>query len=188
MSDHDDLNLDGEDVNDSGAPQKKKRGILGGLLPNILKFAAIGLGALIFIVTVVVITVNIINKRGTQQTTVSSPESPYLGTRQIFAIYDQIGSITTRTRDPMPGSNVTVVMNIGYDQDNQEATLELINRRHELRDFVRRYFATKYASDLVPEKEDDLKREIREQLNTRFLDKARVRIILFDRLDVMENF
>lgn len=189
MSDSDDLDLEGEDSPDTGGtPKKKKGGGLGGLIPTILKFAAIGLGALIFIVTVAIITFNIMNKGGKSQTVTADPSSPYLGKVPQYAYYDQIGSITTRTKDPPPGSTVTVEMIIGYDMDNQIASMELISRRWELRDFVRRYFTGKYAADLSPEKEEMMKKEIQEQLNLRFLDTAKARIILFNRLDVNEVF
>lgn len=186
MSDSDDINLDDGDVPEAGS-SPKKRGGLGNLLPTLLKFAAIGLGALIFIVTVSVITYNIMNKGGKTQTIISDPMSPYVGTRPVFAYYNQIGLVSTRTRDVVP-TTVSVDMIIGYDLEDPEATSELTSRQYELRDFVRRYFTGKYAEELAPENEETLKNEIREQLNTRFLDTARVRIILFNRLDVMEQF
>ena len=186
MSDSDDLDLEGGDSPDTGSAPKKKGG-LGALLPTLLKFAAIGLGALIFIVTVSVITFNIMNKGGRNQTVISDPSSPYIGRRPEYAMYTLIGPVTTRTKDVI-GTSVTVDMIIGYDMNDQAASTELTGRQYELRDFVRRYFTGKYAVDLVPEKEEELKREIREQLNTRFLDTARARIILFNRLDVMEVY
>ena len=183
MADNDDF-VDDIDAPESGS-QKKKSG-LGNLLPTILKFAAIGIGALIFIVTVSMVTYNIMNRGGSSQTVISDPMSPYVGRRPEYSYFDQIGSITTRTRDAS-GTSVTVEMIIGYDANDQTASMELISRRLELRDFTRRYFTSKTAADLAPEREDDLKKEIREQLNTRFLDSARARIILFTRLDVMEG-
>jgi len=188
MSDSDDLDIDGEDSADSGGASKKRGGGgLGNLLPTILKFAAIGLGALIFIVTVSVITYNIMSKGGKSQTVVSDPLSPYVGKRPEYAYYDGIGSISVRTRDTT-GASVSVEMIIGYNLNDQAATLELISRRFELRDFMRRYFSGKYADELKPEREDELKREIREQLNTRFLDTARAQVILFDKLDINEGY
>ena len=187
MSDSDDLDLEGGDAPDAGGSPKKKRGALGALLPTLLKFAAIGLGALIFIVTVSVITYNIMNKGGRSQTNLSDPSSPYVGKRPEYAMYTLIGSVTTNTKDVVRTS-VTVDMIIGYDLNDQAGATELTARQYELRDFVRRFFTGKYAADLVPEKEEELKREIREQLNTRFLDTARARIILFNRLDIMEVF
>ncbi|MDR0443126.1 MAG: flagellar basal body protein FliL [Treponema sp.] len=187
MSDSDDIDLGDDGGHDAGSSPKKKGG-LGNLLPTLLKFAAIGLGALIFIVTVSVITYNIMNKGGKSQTVISDPSSPYIGKRPEYAMYDLIGPVTTKTKDPAPGSTVSVDMIIGYDKDNSEASLELIGRRYELQDFVRRYFTGKYAADLAPEREEELKKEIREQLNTRFLDTARARIILFKKLDVMDMY
>lgn len=187
MSDSDDLDLDGGDAPEGGG-SKKKGGGLGNLLPTILKFVAIGIGALIFIVTVCVITYNILNKGGKSQTVISDPLSPYVGKRPEYSYYDTIGSITTRTRDFPVSASVTVEMILGYDFGDQNASMELVSRRYELRDFVRRYFNGKTVAELVPEREEELKKEIREQLNTRFLDTARVRIVLFNRLDVAENY
>ena len=187
MSDSDDLDLEGGDAPDTGSSTKKKRGALSAIFPTLLKFAAIGLGALVFIVTISVITYNIMNKGGRSQTNLSDPSSPYMGKRPEYAMYTLIGSVTTNTKDVVRTS-VTVDMIIGYDLNDQAGATELTSRQYELRDFVRRFFTGKYAADLVPEKEEELKREIREQLNTRFLDTARARIILFNRLDVMEVF
>ena len=114
MADSDDLDLDSGDAPDAGGGSKKKGGGgLGNLLPTILKFAAIGIGALIFIVTVSVITYNIMNKGGKSQTVLSDPSSPYIGKRPEYSYYDAIGSITTRTRDYPVSSSVTVDMIIG---------------------------------------------------------------------------
>jgi len=190
MSDSDDLDLDDGHEADAGGGAAKKRGGggLGNLLPTILKFVAIGIGALIFIVTVSVITYNIMNRGGKQQTVISDPDSPYVGTRPEYAMYTMLGAITTRTSDFPTSYTVTVDMVIGYDLNNQAASTEFIARQYEMRDFLRNYFTRKTADELRPEREDALKTEIREMLNTRFLDKARARIILFNRLDVMEAF
>jgi flagellar FliL protein len=188
MADSDDLDLDGGDAPEGGAAPKKKGGGLGNLLPTILKFVAIGLGALIFIVTVSVITYSIMNKGGKTQTVISDPMSPYVGKRPEYSYYDSIGSITTRTRDYNTSYSVTVEMIIGYDLNDMNSSAELSSRRYELRDFLRRYFTGKYAAELAPEREDEIKKEIREMLNTRFLDTARARLILFNRLDVNEIY
>jgi flagellar basal body-associated protein FliL len=82
---------------------------------------------------------------------------------------------------------VTVVMNLGFDLGDQATSSELFSRQHELRDFTRRYFASRVASDLTPENEGRLRREIMDTLNTRYLNNARVRSITFQRLDVMET-
>jgi len=92
----------------------------------------------------------------------------------------------TRTRDTI-SHTVTVEINLAYDQDDLSAASELNGRRIELQGFVRRFFAGKSASELQPENETRLKREMIEQLNTRILSTARIRDIEILRLDVMET-
>ena len=187
MADNDDF-LEGGDVEADSGSAKKKGGGLGNLLPNILKFVAIGLGAMVFIVTVCVITYNIMNKGGKSQTVISDPNSPYVGKRPVYGYYDSIGSMTLKTSDFPISSTVTVDMIIGYDAEDQTASQELSSRRFELRDFIRRFFSGKKAADLAPDREEALKAEIREMLNTRFLDSRGARVILFNKLDVMNDF
>jgi len=182
MSDSDDLNLDDGD-SAGGAKSPKKASGLAALLPNLLKFVAIGLGALIFIVTVSVITYNILNKGGQSQSMIPSA-SPFVGARPEYQIFSSIGLIRTSTKDPLPYS-VVVDMIIGYDLNDNTAQAELTSRLYELRDFVRVFFKTKMADDLRPENEPRIKQEILEQLNTKILNSARARIILFNQLDVM---
>jgi flagellar FliL protein len=189
MSDSDELDIDdGESPDASTGGGKKKGGALGALLPTILKFAAIGIGALVFIVTVSVITYNRMNSGGKSQTVVTDPNSPYRGLRPTYAYYTGIGTIMCRTRDTTGNYSVTVVMNLGYDPEDSNAATELNGRQYELRDFVRSYFTGKYASELMPENEPRLKKDIQEILNTRFLDTAKVRNVVFDKLDIMEAF
>jgi flagellar FliL protein len=185
MSDNDELELDSGDAAGLNSSSKKSSK-LASFLPNILKFVAIGLGAVIFIVTVAVITVKVISGGGKSQTS-TDPASPYVGKRPEYAAFTLIGPLTTRTKDT-ENYSVTVDMIIQYDLNNTAAQTELTSRQYELRDFVRSYFSSKYAADLQPEGETKLKQEIRDILNTRFLDTAKVRNILFNKLDVMEAY
>ena len=182
MSDHDELDLDGGDS--PGVDTPKKASGLAALLPNLLKFVAIGLGVLIFIVTVSVITYNILNKGGQSQTVIPA-SSPFVGARPTYSFFTLIGQVRTTTRDTVPHS-VVVDMIIGYDENDNAASLELTARLYELQDFVRVFFKSKTANELKPENEPRLKQEIVEQLNTKHLNTARVRIILFKQLEVMQ--
>ncbi|QQO08250.1 flagellar basal body-associated FliL family protein [Breznakiella homolactica] len=183
MSDDDELDLDGGDSVGLDSSPKKSSG-LGSLLPNILKFVAIGLGALIFIVTVAVITFNILNRGGRSQTVVSETD-PYVGRRPQYSMFTAVGVVRTRTNDPTPYS-VVVNMVLGYDMNDKNAQTELTNRLYELRDFTRSFFNSKSAADLQPENEARLKQEIMEALNTRILEKAKIRMVVFTQLDIME--
>ncbi|GHV54936.1 flagellar basal body protein FliL [Spirochaetia bacterium] len=183
------LNEGGEAAADGekGADPKKGKGFdLKALLPNILKFAAIGLAALIFIVTVAVITFNIMSTGGKPPPAITDPTNAYMGKRPIYAWYNLIGPVTTRTRDP--NVTVTVEVQIGYDDlnGNAAAASNINAYQVEMRDWVRRYFSSKTAADLLPENELRLKNEIRERLNTEILDTTKARQIMFTRFDVME--
>lgn len=178
----DELDLDGSDSGVEAAP--KKASGLGSLLPNLLKFAAIGLGALVFIVTVSVITFRILSGSGKAQTVQAATEL-YQPKRPEYSWFTTIGVVRTRTKDPTPYS-VVVNMVLGYDMNDKVAQTEMTNRLYELKDFVRAFFSNKTAAELKPENEAQLKLEIRELLNTRLLQNSKVREILFQQLDVVE--
>ncbi|MDR1787514.1 MAG: flagellar basal body-associated FliL family protein [Treponema sp.] len=184
MAETDDVNLDEEEQTEE-ADQKKKKGGLGALLPTILKFAAIGLGALVFIVTVSVVTYMLMS-RGGQSQTVIPENSPYMSTRPEYSTKNLGAPVRTSTKDEIPYS-VVVDMRIAYDLNDNAANTELTSRTEELRDFVRSYFRNKTAAELQPENEGRLKRDIIELLNTRYLNVAKVRAIYFDQLDVMSS-
>jgi flagellar FliL protein len=184
MADTNELDLDGGDSSELDSSKSKKPSGLAALLPNLLKFVAIGLGALIFIITVSVITYNILNTRGQSQTVMPS-NSPFQGARPQYSFYTNIGSIRTATKDPVPYA-VVVDMVLGYTENDNAAMTEMNARLYELRDFVRSFFRTKMASELQPENEARLKQEIIEHLNQRVFNNARVRIITFNQLDIME--
>lgn len=181
MSDDDELGLDGSTGVDSGS--KKSSGLLG-LIPKLLKFIAIGLGALIFIVTVAVITFNFLNKGGASQTVVSETD-PYVGARPEYMYYTAIEQIRTFTNDPTPASVVVNVV-LGYDMNDNAAPTELTARLYELRAFIRQFFASKSFNDLRPEDEAQLQQEIREAINTRVLQTTKIRTVLFQQLDVIQ--
>ncbi|HON12635.1 MAG TPA: flagellar basal body-associated FliL family protein [Treponema sp.] len=181
--DQDELNIDDSESTVESTP--KKGGGLGGILPTILKFVAIGLGALIFIVTVSVITYRVMVGSGKPQTVATSGTDPYLGKKPQLSWFTTIGVIRTRTKDSTPYSVVVNVI-IGYDLNDKNAQTELTNRLYELKDFVRNFFSNKTAAELRPENEQNLKIQIRTELNERILQDAKAREILFQQLDVVE--
>jgi flagellar FliL protein len=182
MSDDDDDILDSGSGIDSG--KKKSSGLIG-LLPKLLKFIAIGLGALIFIVTVAVITFNFLNQGGRSQTSVDAETDPYVGTKPEYMYYTNIDLIRVFTNDPTPASVVVKVV-LGYDMNDERAPTELTSRLYEITAFIRQFFALKTADELRPEDEAQLQLEIREALNTRVLQTTKIRNVLFQQLDVIQ--
>lgn len=184
MSDHDELDLEGG-ADTPGMDAPKKASGLTALLPKLLKFAALGLGAIIFIVTVSVITYSFLNKGGKTQTAIPA-NSSYVGAKPEYSWFSTIGVIRTTTNDPVPYA-VMVDMLIGYDMGDTTSAAELTARLPELTDFVRSFFRSKKADDLKPENEAKLKQQILERLNTKVLNTARARSIQFKQLDVMQT-
>jgi flagellar FliL protein len=172
------------DTEEEQADAGKSRKGGNGFLVKILKFVAIGIAAVIFIVTVTVVTYMIMSKGGKSQTAVPVTAS-YEGIKPVYAVFSLIGTITTQTRDETPHM-VTVDMLIEYDMNDNAGLTELTGRQYQLRDFTRRFFSGKYAAELSPENESRIKQEIRELLNTTILEHARARGILFNKLQVAD--
>lgn len=179
MSDQDDINLEGGDAasGDSGA----KKG--SGLLPQLLKWVAIVLGALIFIVTVVVITVNIMGGAGRSQTAVPVSEE-YTGVREVLQWYTAVGTIQTRTMDSIPASVVADIV-LGYPPDDKTTPSELTSRLVELKDFLRSFFQHKTASEL--RNEDKIKIEIRNSINDNILSNSKIKDVRFTKYEIVEQ-
>jgi flagellar FliL protein len=181
MSDTEDLDLGDEDAGGLDNSSKKASG-LAALLPNLLKFVAIGLGVMIFVITVTVITFTIMNRNSAAQE-IRPENSPYVGIRPQYAMFSSIGVVRTRTKD---NQAVVVDMVIGYEQGNNATATELTARIVQLQDFVRLFFSTKTSEQLIPEKETEVKKEIIERLNRDVLSPAKALSIFFKQLDVMK--
>jgi flagellar FliL protein len=161
----------------------KKVGFLPGIVIQILKWAALGLGAIIFIVTVVVITVGFLNK-GSQSMTLQQVSTDYSGKEPIYDWYGNVGEIRGRTSDQVPHT-VIVDVKIGYPQQHKQMQAELISRTPQIRDIIRQFFTSKRAEELRPENEDNLKLELRDKIND-IMTSGKVRRIIFDSFTVVE--
>jgi flagellar FliL protein len=180
----DKIDLGGDDDGGDAGSKKKSVGGLALLLPNLLKFVAIGLGLLVLIVTISVITFGILNKGGTSQTVVTTEDDAFVGTRPQYSMFNALPVMRATTKDPTPFS-VVVEMVLAYDLNNAGAASELTSRLVELQDFTRNYFSNKYNADLQPDREEQLKKDLMEKLN-RLLNTAKVRAIFFKQLSTME--
>lgn len=175
---NDDDMMDGEAT---AAPAKGK----GMVLPGLLKFVAIGLGAVILIVTIVVITVHImgVSKAGT--TAVPTTEE-YTQTKEVLDWYQSLGSIRTKTSDATPASVVVDVV-LGYKKDDKATSTEITQRTVELKDYLRRYFTQKSVDELKPSDEETLKIEIRNAINDSILSGSKIKDVRFMQLDVIQQ-
>ena len=103
-----------------------------------------------------------------------------------YSIFTNIGLVTTKTKDVDSNYVVIVEMFLGYSNGDEIIEEELDTKKYVIRDFIKDYFSEKYKSELMPEYEVYLKREILELLNTRLLNSGKVKIILFNQLDIKE--
>lgn len=105
-----------EEIGGGDAGGGGKPGFVPAAILKILKWVALGLAAIIFIVTVVFITVSVMTK-GPKAEAYPSPSEAYQQVQPILQWYD-VGEIRTRTSDENPAT-VIVSIKLGYDMDNK---------------------------------------------------------------------
>ncbi|MFA6855699.1 MAG: flagellar basal body-associated FliL family protein [Treponema sp.] len=181
--DNADINLD-ENAGDSSSSAKSKNK-LGGLIPGMLKWILIAVGAVILIVVVVFITIKLVNNNSSSQPTIQMSEE-YKEQREILDWYTSLGVIRTKTSDDIPAS-VVVNIALGYKKDDKATATEITARKIELTDFLRRYFTEKTIAELKPQNEEKLKIELRNAINDEILSNSKIRDVSFQQLDVVEQ-
>lgn len=178
-----DDDLDGLDGGDSSMPSKK--GGFGGLITKLLKWIAIGLGAVILIVVIVIVTMKIAGGNTSAQAGIPISDE-YAVQREILDWYTSLGPIRTKTSDDNPASVVVEVV-LGYKKDDKATSTEITQRNIELKDFLRRYFTEKTIQQLKPQNEQKLKIELRNAINDEILSSSKIKDISFLTLDVLEQ-
>jgi len=182
MSDNiDDQDMSFAEGGEAEAAPAKAKGAGPGLL-RILMIVGIALGAVILIVTVVFVTINIMNASGKAVANLPVSEN-FQSSTPIYQYIGTIAEIRTRTADLEPHS-VIVKINIGLDKEDKVGPIEINERGPQIRDKLRSFFALKRAEELAPERETELKTEILELLNETFKERM-VKEVLFERLDVV---
>jgi flagellar protein FliL len=182
MSDSKDDFLDQDEVAPSQEAAAKKAGGGNNFLLTILKFVAIGLGAIVFIITVVVITVKIIDRGGKPQSVVMQTEN-YQSALPDYSYYSNIGEIRTRTIDAAPFA-VVIKINLGYPIGSDKAFVDkLTSSTPRMRDAIRLYFSQKTADELQPKNEQVIKQELLDLVNT-LVEGGQLKEVLFERFDV----
>lgn len=163
----------------------KKSGIKGAF-PQLLKFILIGVVAVIFIVTIVVVTTAILNKGGKTPSQSIPISEEYTVKRESYDWYTSLDQIRTSTSDPVPAS-VSVTIALGYKKEDKAASTEITERRIEIIDFLRRFFSEQTVEDLRPQNEEVLRQQIRDQINDDILSNSRIRDVRFTGKDVVQQ-
>lgn len=167
----------GPDFTEAAESTEKPKG-KGGLkaIFGLLKWIAIGLGAIIFIIVIVVVTVGILNKQAKPMTSVPTSEA-YQRATPIWATFTAIDQIQTTTIDKEPWA-VIIKLNLAYDPNDKEIQTELTSRKYQIQDALRNFFSEKKIESLKPDREGELKEELREMLN-RMLSKPAIKDVYF---------
>ena len=158
-----DLNLEdvGAGAEDVSGP--RRGGLLSGLLLTILKWAAIGIGAVIIVVTTTIITVRIVSK-GAQPEGLAAISPAYAAKQAPLSFYDDIEQIRGQTTDDPPAIYLLQV-SLGYDPKDKEVSVEIGNRRREIQDIILRDISQKKAADLGPSHYDEIQAELKDMIN-----------------------
>ena len=176
--------MDFEDNETTGESEKKSKG-LGGLLPTLLKWVAIVLGAIILIVTLVVITMKIVGGNTSQQAVIPVSQE-YGSKREVLDWYTSLGQVSTKTSDAIPASVIVEVV-LGYKQADKAASTEITQRQIEIKDYLRRYFTELTVEDLRPRNEEKRRIEIRNAINDDILSSSKIRDVRFLSLQIIEQ-
>ncbi|MFW6338442.1 MAG: flagellar basal body-associated FliL family protein [Alkalispirochaetaceae bacterium] len=177
-----------EEVGGEEQPQagKKRIGFLPAVVIDILKWAAIIVGAIIFIVVVVVITVRTLDRReGGQLADVPRVSEYQDSVPPELAWFSQLEEVRGQTRDE-PSMTFIVEPWIGYEPDGGEATLqELIAREIQIKETIAIYFGSHHARELEgPDNRQRVKRELREQINR--MMRNDIREVAFDSYQILD--
>ena len=159
-----------------------KPGIVSSLLLKILKWAAVGLAAVIFIVTVVYFTTRVMS-RGTRPATVPAVSEAYQATTKILSYYAVFEDIRTRTADETPYT-VIARIGLGYDRDDDRLYNELNERKDKLQDLIRSYFTQKTAAEVEPRNEARVKQEMLIRVNA-ILSAGKIEDVIFFEYNVI---
>jgi flagellar FliL protein len=170
---------------------KKKIGFLPAIVIDILKWAAIVIGAIIFIVGVVVITVRIMNRNEDPGSGSRVPlDSEYVEVeRERLSWYSQLGSIRGQTRDE-PAKTFIVNAFIGFEQNDEATGQELIDRNVQIKEEIAFYFAERTSDELEgPDNRRIVKQELKERLN-RIMSTRQgrepIREVAFDQYEIID--
>jgi flagellar FliL protein len=177
-----DLNLEdvGAGADDVAGP--RRGGLLSGMLLNILKWAAIGVGAVIIVVTTTVITFRVLNKGNTQQG-MEALSPAYQAKAVALSAYDGIEQIRGLTSDEVPAVYLLKVR-LGYDAKDKEISVEMGERAAEILDLLLKLVSRKTAAELAPVNYGTLQEEMKNEINM-IMTKGKIKSVMFKEFTVV---
>jgi flagellar protein FliL len=178
-----DLNLEDVGATSEDVAGPRRGGLLSGMLLNILKWAAIGIGAIIIIVTTTVITFRVLNK-GNNSEGLAALSPAYTAKQEPLASYDNIEQIRGQTADETPAVFLLQV-SLGYDPADKEVSVEIGNRNREIQDLVLKDISRKTAAELSPAHYDEIQAELLQLINM-IMKTGKVKSVMFRQFSVVK--
>jgi flagellar FliL protein len=178
-----DLNLEdvGAGAEDVSGP--RRGGLFSGLVLNILKWAAIGVGVIILVVTTTVVTFNII-KKGSSSQGLAAVSPAYQAKSGPLASYDNIDTIRGQTADETPAVFLLRI-SLLYETADKQVSVEMGLRNREIQDLVLKYISKKTAAELGPGHYDEIQGELQQQLNM-IMTTGKVKRVVFREFTVVK--
>ena len=190
MSDRTDINQAGAKASaepSSTAPlqSSEPKGFISGVLLQALKWIALILGVVIFIVTVVIVTINQFD-RGRRLGASRAPLSEeFTAAPPILEWYSALGEIRGSTADEA-SRTFLVVPHIGYDMGDRALQNELIARNIQIKEIITFYFGSQTADQLTGvENKQRVKSDLTRQIN-RLMSNGKIRDVAFDQYQIFE--
>jgi flagellar FliL protein len=178
-----DMNLEdvGAGVEEAGGP--RRGGLFSGMMLNILKWAAIGVGVIILVVTTTVVTFNAL-KKGTSSQNLAAVSPAYQVKEPPLAYYDNIDQIRGQTSDESPAVYLLRV-SLGYDPADKQISVEIGQREREIQNLILKYISEKTSAELSPAHYDELQEGLRDAINA-ILTTGTIRSVVFREFTVVK--
>lgn len=170
-------------VEEDGSERSDSFSFLRSILPRILKWVALILVGVIFIVTVVFFSIRIMNRGDSGITNAVSSE--VLVAKTPTYSWFAIEEIRSRTADSPPATAI-VRVKLGYQENDREIQSELVKRQDQIFDLIRSYFSRKNKSELTPQAEGTIKQELRERINRLLTNRNAVKEVIFMEYNLYE--
>ena len=172
--------LDESVTGEEEQPARAKTGFLPAIVITILKWVAIALGAIIFVVTVVIIT-NRVTGRGREAAGIP-PYSPEYEQEDIELEYfnTDLDNIRGTTADDPPVSFLASVT-VGYPVGKTVVQTELVSKKEIIRNMMLKHFGSKKSNELVTKSFKELESELKTLINTEIMRKGQiVRVLIME--------
>ncbi len=159
-----DLNLEDVGAASEDAAGPRRGGLLSGMVLTILKWAAIGIGVIIIVVTTTVITVRAVTKGATAASGLAAVSPEYGPKAEPLASYGDIEQIRGQTADDPPATFL-LQLSLGYSTKDAQFSVEIGQRKSQIQDLILKDISMKTAAELSASHWDEVQAELLNTIN-----------------------